>query len=151
MALALCGDADRAEKLAAETSKEFPSGTLWNAVQLPAIRAAIELKRDQPAGAIELLASAAPYERAYPEVVYLRGLAYLRLHKGVEAAAEFRKILDRKGANWGLLYALSYPGLARAAALSGDTAKARKAYQDFLTLWKNADSDSAILAEALRY
>jgi eukaryotic-like serine/threonine-protein kinase len=148
LALALCGDATQAEELAGETSKMFPNGTLWNAVQLPAIRAAIELKRDQPARTVELLASAAPYERAYPEVVYLRGLAYLRLHKGVDAAGEFRKILDHKGANWGLLYALSYPGLARAAAVSGDVANARKAYQDFLTLWKNADSDSAILAEA---
>jgi tetratricopeptide (TPR) repeat protein len=147
LALALCGDEAHAERLAGETSKMFPNGTIWNAVQLPAIRAAIELKRDQPARAVELLASAAPYERAYPEVVHLRGLAYLRLQKGVEAATEFRKILDHKGANWGLFYALSYPGLARAAALSGDTAKARKAYQDFLTLWKNADSDSAILAE----
>ena len=148
LALALCGDAAAAEKLAGETSKLFPNGTIWNAVQLPAIRAAIELSRAQPAKAIELLASAAPYERAYPEVLYLRGLAYLRLHKSAEAAAEFQKILDHKGANWGLVYSLSYPGLARAAALSGDTAKARKAYQDFLALWKNADSDLAVLAEA---
>ena len=85
----------------AETSKLFPNGTLWNAVQLPEIRAAIELQRDQPAKAVELLASASPYERAYPEALYLRGLAYLRLHKGAEAAAEFRKILDHKGASWG--------------------------------------------------
>jgi hypothetical protein len=70
-------------------------------VQLPAIRAAIALKRDQPAKAVELLASASPYERAYPEAVYLRGLAYLGLREGAEAAAEFEKILDHKGANWG--------------------------------------------------
>ena len=101
LALAMCGDAAQAEKLAAETSKRFPNGTIWNAVQLPEIRAAIELQRDQPAKAVELLASASPYERAYPEAVYLRGLAYLRLHKGAEAAAEFRKILDHKGASWG--------------------------------------------------
>ena len=96
-----------------------PNGTLWNAVQLPAIRAAIELRREQPAAAIELLASAIPYERAYPEVVYLRGLGYLRLRKGPEAAVEFRKILDHKGANWRLFYALSYPVLARATELAG--------------------------------
>jgi eukaryotic-like serine/threonine-protein kinase len=148
LALALCGDAAQVEKLAGETSKIFPNGTIWNAVQLPVIRAAIELSGAQPAKAIELLASAAPYERAYPELVYLRGLAYLRLHKSAEAAAEFQKILDHKGANWGLVYSLSYPGLARAAAVSGDTPKARKAYQDFLALWKNADSDLAVLAEA---
>ena len=91
LALAMCGDAAQAEKLAEETSKLFPNGTLWNAVQLPAIRAAIALKRDQPAKAVELLASASPYERAYPDAVYLRGLAYLGLHKGAEAAAEFRE------------------------------------------------------------
>ena len=100
LALAMCGDAAQAEKLAALTSKRFPNGTLWNAVHLPAIRAATELQRGQPAKAVELLASASPYERAYPEVAYLRGLAYLRLRKGVEAAAEFRKILDHKGASW---------------------------------------------------
>ena len=81
--------------------KQFPNGTIWNTVQLPEIRAAILLQGDQPAKAVELLASASPYERAYPEAVYLRGLAYLRLHKGVEAAAEFRKIVDHKGASWG--------------------------------------------------
>ena len=97
----MCGDAARAEKLAGETSKLFPNGTLWNAVQLPAISAAIALKRDQPSKAVELLASASPYERAHPEVVYLRGLAYLGLREGAEAAAEFQKIADHKGANWG--------------------------------------------------
>src|ERR1019366_7269733 len=101
LALAMCGDAAQAEKLARETSKLFPNGTLWNAVQLPEIRAAIELQRGHAAKAVELLASASPYERAHPEAVYLRGLAYLHLHKGVEAAAEFQKILDHKGASWG--------------------------------------------------
>ena len=157
LALAMCGDAAQAEKLAAETSKRFPNGTIWNAVQLPEIRAAIELQRDQPAKAVELLASASPYERAYPEAVYLRGLAYLRLHKGAEAAAEFQKILDHKGAswgstwlypNWGLYYSISYLGLARGSALAGDTAKARKAFQDFFALWKDADQDLPILIEA---
>jgi len=157
LALAMCGDAARAEKLAAETSKLFPNGTLWNAVQLPEIRAAIQLQRDQPAKAVELLASASPYERAYPEAVYLRALAFLRLHNGAEAAAEFRKILDHKGAswgstwqhpNWGLYYSISYLGLARSSALAGDTAKARKAFQDFFALWKDADQDLPILIEA---
>jgi serine/threonine protein kinase/tetratricopeptide (TPR) repeat protein len=157
LALAMCGDAAQAEKLAGETSKLFPNGTLWNAVQLPAIRAAIALKRDQPAKAVELLASASPYERAYPEAVYLRGLAYLGLHEGAKAAAEFEKILDHKGANWGSawqhpywgqFYSLSYLGLARASALAGDPAKARRAYKDFLTLWKDADPDIPILKQA---
>jgi tetratricopeptide (TPR) repeat protein len=157
LALAICGDAAQAEKLAAEASKLFPNGTLWNAVHLPAIRAAIALKRDQPAKAVELLASASPYERAYPEAVYLRGLAYLGLHEGAQATAEFEKILDHKGANWGSawqhpywgqFYSISYLGLARAYALSGDPAKAKSAYQDFLGLWKDADADIPILKEA---
>jgi tetratricopeptide (TPR) repeat protein len=153
----MCGDAAQAEKLAADTSKRFPNGTLWNAVQLPEIRAAIEIKRDQPARAVELLASASPYERAYPEAIYLRGLAYLHLRKGAEAAAEFRKILDHKGAswgstwlypNWGLYYSISYLGLARASELAGDTAGAKKAYQDLFAVWKDADADFPLLSGA---
>ncbi len=78
LAVAMCGDAARAERLAAETSKLFPNGTIWNAVQLPEIRAAIALNRDQPAKSVELLVSATPYERSYLGAVHLRGLAYLR-------------------------------------------------------------------------
>ncbi len=126
----------------------YPNGTLWNAVQIRSIRAAIELKRDQPAKAIELLESAAPYERAFPEARYLRGQAYLRLEKASAARDEFQKILDHKGANWGLIYSLSHRWLACAAALAGDTARARQAYQDFFVSWKNADTGSARLAEA---
>ena len=66
----------------------------------------------------------------------------------VRGAAEFQKILDHKGANWGPYYPLAYVGLARAAVLAGDSARARKAYQDFLALWKDADSDLPILKEA---
>jgi tetratricopeptide (TPR) repeat protein/predicted Ser/Thr protein kinase len=157
LALAMCGDAAQVEKLAAETSKLFPNGTIWNAVQLPEIRAATALNRDQPAKSVELLASASPYERSYLGAVYLRGLAYLRLRKGAEAAAEFHKIVGHKGANWGAtwihpywgqFYSLSYLGMARASALAGDTAKAKKAFQDFFELWKDADPDLPILQQA---
>jgi len=146
--LALCGDAAAAQKAADVTSKNHPLDTLWNAVYLPSIQAAIELRRNRPEKAIELLKSATPYERAYPYVTYLRGLADLGARKGVEATTEFQKILDHKGANWGPFYPISYVGLARAAALAGDTARARKAYQDFLALWKDADPDLPILKEA---
>lgn len=157
LALAMCGDAAQAEKLAAETSKLFPNGTIWNAVQLPEIRAAIALTRGQPDQSVELLASASPYERAYLDAIYLRGLAYLQLDKGAEGAAEFRKIVDHKGANWasawrypywGQFYSLSYLGMARSFALAGDTAKAKKAFQDFFELCKNADPDLPILQQA---
>jgi eukaryotic-like serine/threonine-protein kinase len=156
LALAMCGDAAQAEKLAAETSKVFPDGTIWNSVQLPEIRAAIALRRDRPAESVDLLASASPYERSYLEAVYLRGLAYLRLRKGAEAVAEFQKIVDHKGANWGATwvhpywgqyYSLSYLGMARGFAYAGETAKARKAFQDFFELWKDADPDIPILQQ----
>jgi hypothetical protein len=157
LALAMCGDAANAEKLTAETFKLFPNGTIWNAVQLPEIRAVIALNRAQPARSLELLASASPSERSYLAPVYLRGLAYLRLRKGAEAAAEFRKIADHKGANWSAtwihpywvqFYSLSHLGLARGFALAGETVKAKKAFQDFFELWKDADSDIPILQQA---
>ncbi len=158
-ALALCGDEARAEKLAAETSKVFPNGTIWNGVQLPEIRAALALHRGDPANAVEVLASATSYERAYPEPVYLRGLAYLRLHKGAEAVAEFRKIVDHEGASWaatwpypnqGLYYSISWLGLGRAYEIAGDSANARKAFDEFFALWKDADRDISLLVEAGR-
>jgi tetratricopeptide (TPR) repeat protein len=157
LALAICGDTAQAEKLAGQTSKLFPNGTIWNAVQLPEIRAAIALKRDRAAESVELLASAAPYERSYIGPSYLRGMAYLRLHKGAEAVAEFQKIADHKGAswgatwvhpNWGQYYSLSYLGMARGSALAGDSAKARKAFQVFFELWKDADPGIPILQQA---
>jgi hypothetical protein len=148
LALAMCGEAAAVEGLVAETSKLAPNGAIWNAVQLPAIRAAVELGRGKASKAVELLASAAPYERAYPEIPYLRGMAYLRLRRGSEAAQEFRKMVGNKGAYWGILYALAQLGLGRAARLSGDTALANSSYQDFFTLWKDADPGSRTLGEA---
>ncbi len=157
IALAMCGDAAQAEKLAAETTKLAPNGTIWNAVQLPEIRAAIALQRNRPAESVDLLASATPYERSYIEASYMRGLAYLRLHKGTEATAEFRKIVDHKGAswgatwvhpNWGLYYSPSCLGLARAYSLAGDQANAKRVFQDLFDLWKDADRDIPIVQEA---
>ena len=154
LALAICGEAALAEKLAAENTKLFPKGTIWNAVQLPEIQAAIELSHNRPDRSVALLESASPYERGFLESMYLRGLAYLGMHKGTEAVAEFRKITDHKGTNWasdwshpywGQVYALSYLGMARGYALAGDTAKAKKAFEDFFALWKDADRDLLVL------
>jgi tetratricopeptide (TPR) repeat protein len=147
LALAICGDGAAATRLADEMSKELSADTIWRQVQLPTIRAAIELHRDQPARSVEILAAASVYERAYPEVPYLRGMSYLRLKQNAEAAAEFRKVVDHRQAGGGIIYAVSELGLARAAARSGDMATARRAYQTLLALWNDAD-ESALLNDA---
>lgn len=157
LALAMCGETAEAEKLVAETSERFPNGTIWNAVQMPEIQAMIALHRDEPAKGIELLASASPYERAYPDAVYMRGLVYLQMKKGAEAAAEFRKIADHEGANWGATwvhpywgqyYALAYLGMARGYILAGEGTQAKDAYEKFFALWRTADPDLPVLRQA---
>jgi len=115
---------------------------------LPVARATLAIQQNQSAQAIELLRSAVPYERAYSQVPYLRGIAYLRLNQGAAAAAEFQKIQDHKGANWGVVYPISYLGAARAWVIAGDSAKAQKAYRDFFAMWKGADADLPVLAQA---
>jgi tetratricopeptide (TPR) repeat protein len=115
---------------------------------LPVARATLALQQNQPSQAIDLLQAAAPYERAYSQVPYLRGIAYLRRNQGAAAAAEFQKIVDHKGANWGVVYPLSYLGVGRAWALAGDSAKAKTAYQAFFAMWKDADTDLPVLAQA---
>jgi len=145
LALAMCGEMVEAKKLAAENSKLFPNGTIWNAVQLPEIEAMDELDKG-----IELMATASPYERAYPDAVYVRGLVYLEMKRGAEAVAEFRKIAEHEGTSWGATwvhpywgqyYALSYLGMARGYVLAGEGAQARDAYEKFFGLWKSADAD----------
>jgi hypothetical protein len=106
--------------------------------------------RGDPAKGIEILEVTHRYENGpgmFP--VYLRGLVYLRQKKGQEAASEFQKILDRRalGAT-DPAYHLSQLGIARAYVLQNDQAKSRKAYQDFLALWKDADPDIPILKQA---
>jgi predicted Zn-dependent protease len=157
LALARAGDSAGAEKLAAELDKTFPLDTLVQRYWLPTIRAGVALERHDPNRAIELLKVAGTIElsSATPDLtiflcpVYLRGEAYLMLHDGNRAAAEFQKFIDHRGVvmnfPWGALARL---GLARAYALQGDWAKARTAYQDFLTLWKDADPDIPLLKQA---
>jgi tetratricopeptide (TPR) repeat protein/tRNA A-37 threonylcarbamoyl transferase component Bud32 len=156
LALARAGDTAGAEKLAAELDKTFPLDTVVQRYWLPTIRAGVALERKDPKRVIELLKMASTIELGQPTnitvylcPVYLRGEAYFLLHDGNRAAAEFQKFIDHRGVvmnfPWGALARL---GLARAYALQGDKAKARTAYQDFLTLWKDADPDIPILKEA---
>jgi eukaryotic-like serine/threonine-protein kinase len=152
LALAQTGDTVEAEKLVAGLDQRFPLGTLVQRYWLPTIHAAVALQRKDPNRAIELLKAMSTTDlgsggQLLP--VYLRGEAYLMLHDGNAAATEFQKFIDHRGlvANfpWGALARL---GLARAYAEQGNTVKARVAYQDFLTLWKNADADVPILNKA---
>jgi tetratricopeptide (TPR) repeat protein len=165
LALARAGDTAGAEKLAAELDKTFPLDTLVQRYWLPTIRAAVALERKDPNRAIELLKVASTSELGLsPNLTirlcpaYVRGDAYLMLHDGNAAAAEFQKFIDHRGVvmnfPWGALARL---GLARAYALEAGVgaplqqdalAKARAAYQDFLSLWKDADPDIPILKEA---
>jgi eukaryotic-like serine/threonine-protein kinase len=148
--LRACADIHAALKDAEAASIERPADTLLMAMQLPMRRAAVQLERNHPEKAVELLQAAVPFDRRYPEVVYLRGLAYLRNGRSVEAASEFRKIVDHKGATFGPRYPLAYVGLARAAVQAGDTNGAKKSYEDFFALWKDADPDIRVLIEAKR-
>jgi tetratricopeptide (TPR) repeat protein len=156
LALARAGDTAGAEKLAGELDKTFPLDTLVQRYWLPSIRAGVALERNDPNRAIELLKVASTIELNEPSQftiflcpVYVRGEAYLMLHDGLGAASEFQKFIDHRGVAmnfpWGALARL---GLARAYGLQGDTAKARAAYRDFLTLWKDADPDVPVLKEA---
>jgi hypothetical protein len=143
--------------LAAELDKTFPLDTLVQRYWLPTIRAAVALQRKDPNQAIELLKMASTVELGeitqsttiFLCPAYLRGEAFLTLRDCTQAAAEFQKFVDHRGLvmnfPWGTLARL---GLARAYAMEGNTAKARTAYQDFLTIWKNADPDIPILKEA---
>jgi len=151
-ALARTGDVARAESIAAELAKENPSNTMVNSFDLPVIRATLEIGRNNPAKAVEILQPVMPFDLANQRAMlstYQRGRVYLALRKGSEAAAEFQKIVDHPGvALNSITAALAKLGLARAYAVEGDAAKARIAYQDFLALWKDADPNVPILLAA---
>jgi eukaryotic-like serine/threonine-protein kinase len=152
-ALAACGEFSQTQPITDEMLKRYPKDTLLSKLFLPLIQAHGEMYRGNAAQAIRLLETTTTYERAplpFP-IAYLRGQAYLSQQKGAEAAAEFQKILDHTGVRgWPAspVYPLAHLGLARAAVLQGDTAKARKAYEDFFAFWKDADADLSILIEA---
>ena len=160
LALARAGDSKRAEMLAAGLRLEFPLDTILNRYWLPVIEAAVQLSKGDSYSALEHLEIAKPYELGQPSSfqvlaispmipVYLRGESFLAAGKGAEATTEFEGMLRRPG------LALNYPlehlarlGLARAAALRGETSKAARLYGEFLLAWGNADSDLPLLKQA---
>ncbi len=157
IALALAGDTPNATHIADDLEKRFPEDTVIHYNSLPVIRAAIALQGRDPAKAIAALVVSTPHELGqaaqqatfvlYP--VYVRGLAYLEAKQGVAAVGEFRKVIDHPGLVQNEpIGALAHLGLGRAYVLSGETSKAHAAYQDFLTLWKDADPDIPILKQA---
>lgn len=157
LALALAGNSVHATRLADDLGKRFPQDTIVQFNYLPTIHAAAWLRSSNAVKAVESLTSAAPYELGgnfenlnfvlYP--VYLRGEAYLAQKQGTEAAVEFQKILDHPGlVRNEPIGALAHLELGRAYVVSRNTAKAKSAYRDFLTLWKDADTDIPILKQA---
>jgi eukaryotic-like serine/threonine-protein kinase len=169
LALAYSREEARAQALADDLGKRFPEDTIVRFNYLPTLRARLALNRGNPSEAIESLRAAAPYELGgstsspfnwtpmYP--VFVRGEAYLAARQGIEAASEFQKILNHRGTVVNQpIGALAHLGLARAYALEAQSgqgpdvdaarAKSRTAYQDFLTLWNDADPDIPILKEA---
>jgi serine/threonine protein kinase/tetratricopeptide (TPR) repeat protein len=172
LAFAMAGDTARAESLAQDLGKRYPLDTQMQSLWLPAIHAQLTLDRKNPASALTALQAASPIELGQIQFVanisclyhvYVRGEAYLAAGQGKEAAAEFQKILDHSGIVWNCWTgALAHLGMARANALQSkafqgqgqgadtDAARVRalSAYNDFLTLWKDADPDIPILKEA---
>jgi tetratricopeptide (TPR) repeat protein len=159
-ALALAGDGAESQRLAEDLARRFPEDTPVQFEYLPTLRALFALSRTAPLEAIERLQTAVPYDLAMPGTaffarfgglypVYVRGQAYLEAGRGPQAATEFQRVLDHRGIVLAdPIGAVAHLQLGRALTLSGEAARSKKAYEDFLALWKNADSDTPILTQA---
>jgi serine/threonine protein kinase/tetratricopeptide (TPR) repeat protein len=159
-ALALSGDPAGGERLAKDLAKRFPEDTPVQFEYLPTLRALLSLHNKAPSDAIEQLETALAYDLAMPGTAffakfgglypaYVRGQAYLEAGRPKEAATEFQRVLDHRGIVLGdPIGALAHLQLGRAVGISGNKAKAKSAYEDFLTLWKDADPDIPILQQA---
>jgi serine/threonine protein kinase/Flp pilus assembly protein TadD len=160
LALAYAGDARNLQVLTDDLGKRFPQDTIVQFNYLPTLRARLAVSNGNASEALDGLRTAAPYELGQPIYggdygwtalypVYVRGEAYLAAHQGKEAAAEFQKILDHRGIVLNEpIGALAHLQIGRAYAMQSDSSKAKAAYQDFLTLWKDADPDIPILIAA---
>jgi predicted Zn-dependent protease len=157
LTLALAGDTRHADALGDELAKRKLLGTLLNVYWLPSTRAAIQLSHNNPDKAVQELEGTSRFELGdvmggdgVPFLpVYLRGQAFLALRQGREAAAEFQKYIDHPGVVMNNpIGAVARVGLARAYSMQGETVKARAAYEDFFSLWQDADPDVPILKQA---
>jgi tetratricopeptide (TPR) repeat protein len=152
MIYAGCGDVSQAQAILNQLRTTYPADTILSSILSPVIQAIIEKNRGNLAEAVRLVESVRTYDRALVTGLmnnYLRGSLYLEQRRGSEAAAEFKKIIDNPAIEaYSPAHALAYLGMGRAAALSGDTASARKSYQDFFALWKDADPDLPVLVQA---
>jgi tetratricopeptide (TPR) repeat protein len=155
LSLARSGRTDEAERIADEVRQEAPLDTLVQKYLVPTVRAAIKLRKHDPSAAIDLLRGTVQYDLAdtlsfdYLYPAYIRGLAYLEVGDGRSAAGEFQKLIDNPGLC--LVYItcpLARLQLGRAQRLMGDNASARKSYEEFLTLWKDADPDLPVYRQA---
>jgi len=157
MVFALAGDTAQAQRLADDVEKRLPEATYIRFGALPAVRGLLALHRGNQREATETMGAISshevlwPFNSSLPAMVptYIRGGAYLATGQGAQAAADFQFILDHQTfvAPFPIV-ALAHLGLGRAYALQGDTAKAKAAYQDFLTLWKDADPDIPVFKQA---
>jgi serine/threonine protein kinase/tetratricopeptide (TPR) repeat protein len=147
--MAVAGENKKALDLASQVGQQRPVDTIVQSVGIPYVHAVVALNAGDAKNAIEILKTAVPYDNGTTQDMYLRGLAYVKMGQGVEAAQEFQKILAlRNFAPADPLMSLAHLGLGRAYAVAGDTVKARASYQDFFALWKDADPGIPLLATA---
>jgi predicted Zn-dependent protease len=147
--LAETGKEDSALALASESAKRVPTDTFTQSVLLPVLRAVIELRHGNAERAIELMETARPYDGARPGIRRVLGQAYLQAGRARDAVQEFTEILELRPIDpTNPVFSVVRLDLARAYAHAGDTTASRRAYQDFLALWSEADADVPILKQA---
>ncbi|HEU4768200.1 MAG TPA: tetratricopeptide repeat protein, partial [Pyrinomonadaceae bacterium] len=149
---AACGDVGRAQTLIDQARAAMPQSTVLNSIIFPTLRAEVEKSRGNNAEAIQLFESVRSYDGGDAirlDNNYSRGELYLRQRRGHEAAAEFKKIIENRGIDqFSPAHVVAHVGLARAAVINGDSGAARKSYQDFFALWRDADADLPVLVQA---
>jgi eukaryotic-like serine/threonine-protein kinase len=155
LSLARSGRTEEANRLADEVSQEAPLDTIVQRYLVPTVRAAVKLHQHDPAAAIDLLRGTVQYDLAYSQSfdylypAYIRGLAYLESGDGRSAAGEFQKLIDNPGLCGEFITGpLARLQLGRAERLMGDKAAARESYEEFLTIWKDADPDLPVYRQA---